>query len=72
MPLNHKLRLKKRAVIESVNHILTNEILTLVLDVKHTRHGNRFNALAHTFSGLITYCFYEGKLSIFCLIIKYL
>ena len=60
MRLNHKLRLKKRAVIESVN-----DILTSVLDVEHTRHRNPFNALAHIFSGLIAYCFYEGKPAVF-------
>ena len=60
IPLSQKLRLKKRAVIESVN-----DILTSVLDVEHTRHRNPFNALAHILSGLIAYCFYEGKPSVF-------
>jgi hypothetical protein len=60
LPLAQRLRLKKRAVIESVNHILTS-----VLDVEHTRHRNPFNALAHIFSGLIAYCFYETKPAVF-------
>jgi len=60
LPLAQRLRLKKRAVIESVNHMLTS-----VLDVEHTRHRNRFNALAHLFSGLIAYCFYETKPAVF-------
>jgi len=60
IPLAQRLRLKKRAVIESVNHILTS-----VLDVEHTRHRNRFNALAPIFSGLIAYCFYDTKPSVF-------
>ncbi len=55
-----KLRLKKRAVIESVS-----DILTSVLDVEHTRHRNPFNALAHIFSGLIACRFYEGRPSVF-------
>ena len=60
MPLAQRLRLKKRAVIESVN-----DILTSVLDVEHTRHRNPFNALVHIFSGLIAYCFYDTKPAVF-------
>ena len=60
LPLKQKLRLKKRAVIESVN-----DILTSVFDLEHTRHRNPFNALAHIFSALIAYCFYEHKPSVF-------
>jgi hypothetical protein len=60
IPLAQRLPLKKRAVIESVN-----DILTSVLDVEHTRHRNRFNALAHIFSALIAYCFYDDKPTVF-------
>lgn len=56
MKIDDKINLKKRALIESVN-----DILMTVFDIDHTRHRSPINALAHTFSGLIAYCFYENK-----------
>jgi hypothetical protein len=55
-----KIKLKKRALIESVN-----DLLMSVFDIDHTRHRSPINALAHAFSGLIAYCFYEQKPSAF-------
>ncbi len=58
--LSDKMKLKKRALIESVN-----DLLMSVFDIDHTRHRSPVNAIAHTFSGLIAYCFYEQKPSVF-------
>lgn len=55
-----KINLKKRALIESVN-----DILMTVFDIDHTRHRSPINAITHTFSGLIAYCFYDTKPSTF-------
>jgi hypothetical protein len=55
-----KIKLKKRALIESVN-----DLLMSVFDIDHTRHRSPVNAIAHTISGLIAYCFYEQKPSVF-------
>lgn len=60
MPLAHKIKLRKRAIIESVN-----DILTSVFDLEHTRHRSPINAMAHMMSALIAYCFYEDKPAIF-------
>ncbi|MBC7923309.1 MAG: IS982 family transposase [Ferruginibacter sp.] len=58
--MDQKIKLRKRAVIESVN-----DILTSVFDIEHSRHRKPINALAHLFSGLIAYCFYENKPSVY-------
>lgn len=60
LPLSHKLKLRKRALIESVN-----DLLMSVFDIDHSRHRNPYNAIAHTLSGLIAYCFYPNKPSVF-------
>jgi hypothetical protein len=60
LKIDQKIKLRKRAVIESVN-----DLLTSVFDIEHSRHRNQFNALAHLFSGLIAYCFYENKPSVY-------
>lgn len=60
MDLDDKLRLKKRALIESVN-----DILMSVMDVDHTRHRSPLNALVHMMAGLVAYHFYETKPSVF-------
>lgn len=52
LALDDKLRLKKRALIESVN-----DILMSVQDVDHTRHRSPLNALVHTMAGLVAYHF---------------
>lgn len=54
--IKDKINLKKRALIESVN-----DILMTVFDIDHTRHRSPINAVAHTFGGLIAYCFYDTK-----------
>lgn len=60
MDIDDKLRLKKRALIESVN-----DILMSVMDVDHSRHRSPVNALVHTMSGLVAYHFYDTKPSVF-------
>lgn len=60
LELDDKLRLKKRALIESVN-----DILMSVQDVDHTRHRSPLNALVHTMSGLVAYHFYDTKPCVF-------
>lgn len=60
MDLDDKLRLKKRALIESVN-----DILMSVMDVDHSRHRSPLNALVHTMAGLVAYHFYDTKPSVF-------
>ena len=59
--MDQKVKLRKRAVIEAVN-----DILTSVFDIEHSRHRKPINALAHLFSGLIAYCFYENKPAVYC------
>lgn len=54
--IDDKLRLKKRALIESVN-----DILMSVQDVDHSRHRSPLNALVHTLAGLVAYHFYDTK-----------
>jgi hypothetical protein len=56
LSLKDKLMLRKRAVIESVN-----DILTSVFDLEHTRHRSPVNAMAHMMAALTAYCFYENK-----------
>ena len=53
--LEDKLKLRKRAVVESVN-----DILTSVFDLEHTRHRSAVNAMAHMLAALTAYCFYDG------------
>ena len=60
MDLDDKLRLKKRALLESVN-----DILMSVMDVDHSRHRSPVNALVHTMAGLVAYHFYDTKPSVF-------
>lgn len=60
IPLDQYLKLRKRAIIESVN-----DILISVFDLEHTRHRSPVNALAHMLSALIAYCFYEDKPAVF-------
>jgi hypothetical protein len=60
LSLDDKLRLKKRALIESVN-----DILMSVLDVDHSWHRSPLNALVHTMAGLVAYHFYDTKPCVF-------
>lgn len=56
----HQQFLKKRALIESVN-----DILTSVCDLEHTRHRKPENAFAHIAGAIIAYHFIEQKPCIF-------
>jgi len=58
--LEDKLKLRKRALIESVN-----DILMSVFDLEHTRHRSPKNAYAHMLAALIAYCFYDNKPAVF-------
>jgi hypothetical protein len=58
--LEDKLKLRKRAVVESVN-----DILTSVFDLEHTRHRSAVNAMAHMMAALTAYCFYDNKPQVF-------
>jgi len=58
--MDQKIKLRKRAVIESVN-----DILTSVFDIEHSRHRKPINSLTHLFSALIAYCFYENKPAVY-------
>ena len=60
LALDDALKLRKRAVIESIN-----DILMTVFDLEHTRHRSPVNALAHMISALIAYGFYEQKPAVF-------
>jgi len=60
LPLQQALKLRKRALIESVN-----DLLTSVFDLEHSRHRKPLNAIAHTLAGLIAYCFYDHKPTVF-------
>jgi len=58
--LEDKLRLRKRALIESVN-----DSLMSVFDLEHTRHRSHKNAYAHMLAALTDYCFYDNKPTVF-------
>ena len=58
--MQHKLLLKKRGVIESVN-----DILKTVCDIEHTRHRSPANMLVNTYAALIAYTWLERKPNIF-------
>ena len=60
MSMNHKLLLKKRGMIESVN-----DILKTVCDIEHTRHRSPINAVLNVFAGLCAYTFLERLPSVF-------
>ena len=60
MCLEDKLRLRKRALIESVN-----DIIMSVFDLEHTRHRSAKNAYTHMLAALTAYCFYDNKPAIF-------
>jgi len=50
--LEDKLKLRKRAIVESVN-----DILTSVFELQHTRHRSAVNAITHMLAALTAYCF---------------
>ena len=57
--LMDKIRLRKRAVIESVNDQLKN-----ICQIEHSRHRSIWNFLVNLFSGLIAYTYLEKKPSL--------
>jgi len=58
--MKHKLLLKKRGIIESVN-----DILKTVCDIEHTRHRSPVNRLVNTYAALVAYTWMERKPDIF-------
>jgi hypothetical protein len=60
MLMSHKLLLKKRGMIESVN-----DILKTVCDIEHTRHRSPTNAIINVFAALCAYTFLDRLPSIF-------
>lgn len=58
--LEDKLLLRKRAVIESVNNILKEN-----LQIEHTRHRSPINFLVNLVSGIVAYSFSDSKPTIF-------
>ena len=60
MLLSHKLLLKKRGMIESVN-----DILKSVCDLEHTRHRSPVNAVINFFAALCAYTYLKRFPSIF-------
>ena len=56
MPLEDRLMLKKRSLVESVFHILKN-----MLHIDHTRHRSPKNFLVNILGALMAYCLYPNK-----------
>jgi hypothetical protein len=59
MPMNNKILLRKRFVIETVLDILKSE-----MGLEHSRHRSVTNAMVHILSCLVAYAFRPGKPSI--------
>lgn len=59
IPLQDKINLRKRAVIESVNDELKN-----ICQIEHTRHRSFTNFITNLIAGLLTYSFLPKKPSI--------
>ena len=59
IPLQDKLNLRKRAVIESVNDELKN-----ICQIEHTRHRSFTNFITNLIAGLLAYSFLPKKPSI--------
>ena len=58
--LEDKFILRKRAVIESVNNILKEN-----LQIEHTRHRSSINFLVNLVSSFVAYSFSDSKPTIF-------
>ncbi len=58
--LMNKLMLKKRAIIESVNHLLKSSC-----QIEHHHHRSPWNFLSNLMSGLASYCLYPNKPRLF-------
>lgn len=59
IPLQDKIILRKRAVIESVNDELKN-----ICQIEHTRHRSFTNFITNLIAGLLAYSFLPKKPSI--------
>ena len=59
IPLQDKINLRKRAVIESVNDELKN-----ICQIEHTRHRSFTNFITNLIAGLLAYSFLPMKPSI--------
>jgi DDE family transposase len=59
MPLEDKLLLRKRSIIETINDQLKN-----ISQIEHTRHRSVFNFLVNLIAGLIAYCLRPKKPSL--------
>lgn len=59
-PFDHQQYLKKRALIESVN-----DILTSICDLEHTRHRKPENAFANIAGAIVAYHFIDQKPCVF-------
>jgi len=59
IPLQDRLNLRKRAVIESVNDELKN-----ICQIEHTRHRSFTNFITNLIAGLLAYSFLPKKPSI--------
>jgi hypothetical protein len=59
LPLTDKLLLRKRALIETINHQLKN-----VSQIEHTRHRSFANFLVNLLAGLLAYCHQAKKPSL--------
>ncbi|WP_275935649.1 transposase, partial [Candidatus Protochlamydia sp. W-9] len=55
-----KLMLKKRAMIESVNHLLKSNC-----QIEQHRYRSRWNFLSHLMAGLANYCLNPSKSRLF-------
>ena len=59
MPIEDKILLRKRAIIESINDQLKN-----ICQIEHTRHRSTHGFLVNLFSGLIAYTYFPKKPSL--------
>ncbi len=59
MPLEDKILLKKRGVVESVINLLKT-----FFNLEHTRHRSVFGFFAHVFSCIAAYAFHSNKPSL--------
>ena len=59
MPMQDKLLLRKRSIIETINDQLKN-----ISQIEHSRHRSVANFLVNLLAGLLAYCFQEKKTSL--------
>ncbi len=56
MPLNEKILLRKRSIIETVNGVIKCDF-----QISHTRHRSFINGFIHIFSTLVAYAMKSNK-----------